>query len=161
VRFDPLVVPRATLDATVRQVIDSGVAALPKPATHEVEVRYGGEDGPDLDAVAALLQTSPASVVRAHVRPTYTVTSTGFLPGFVYLGELAEELTLPRREQPRSSVPAGSVAIAERQTGIYGVPSAGGWWLIGRATAPTFDPGSVPPTRFAIGDSVVFREVKG
>ncbi|MDP9325893.1 MAG: allophanate hydrolase subunit 1, partial [Candidatus Dormibacteraeota bacterium] len=124
---------------------------------HTLAVRYGGADGPDLDEVAGRLGLRPQAVIRMHHQARYSVLVTGFMPGFVYLGPLAPSLRLPRREYPRRVVPAGSVAIAEAQTGVYGVASAGGWWLIGRIEARLFDPRANPPTRFAIGDEVSFQ----
>jgi KipI family sensor histidine kinase inhibitor len=156
VRFDPA---RASIDELARrlpQVTGAG-AGETRPRRHSVAVRYGGQDGPDLEAVAARLGLSEDDVVRRHTAVEYTVLATGFTPGFVYLGALPVRLRLPRRPEPRPSVPAGSVAIADAQTGVYGVRSGGGWWLIGRAEAPVFRPQRHPPTSFAIGDHVVFE----
>jgi KipI family sensor histidine kinase inhibitor len=156
VRFDPL---RTTAEA-VRLAVEALLPADADPApgrTHTLAVRYGGADGPDLDEVAGRLGMRPEAVIRAHQQAHYSVLVTGFMPGFVYLGPLAPSLRLPRREYPRRVVPAGSVAIAEAQTGVYGVQSAGGWWLIGRVEARLFDPRANPPTRFAIGDQVSFQ----
>jgi len=121
-----------------------------------VAVRYGGADGPDLEEVSERLGLTAGDVVRLHRDRRYTVLATGFAPGFVYLGPLHRRLRLPRRASPRRVVLAGSVAIAEAQTGIYGAAGAGGWWLIGRTEEPTFDPGRRPPTRFEIGDLLAF-----
>ncbi len=78
------------------------------------------------------------------------------MPGWAYLGPLAEELELPRREVPRTQVPAGSVAIAGRQSGIYPLPTPGGWHLIGRTSVRLFLPDSDPPCLFRAGDRVKF-----
>jgi KipI family sensor histidine kinase inhibitor len=78
------------------------------------------------------------------------------VPGFAYLGELDPALELPRRDQPRTRVPAGSVAIAGRQTGIYPLQTAGGWHLIGHTSTPMFDPLANPPATLAAGDRVRF-----
>ena len=96
----------------------------------EVPVIY---DGPDLADVAQRLGLTEQHVVQAHTGQDYRVYAVGFLPGFPYAGYLPEKLSgLPRRESPRSRVPAGSVAIAGRQTGIYPSESPGGWHLLGR-----------------------------
>jgi KipI family sensor histidine kinase inhibitor len=157
VRFDPLAVTRAEVEAVVGEAAVTSVGAMPRSVTeHTVGVRYGGDDGPDLEQVAERLGLATEHLVAMHLEPTYTVSSTGFMPGFVYMGPLAPRLKLARRGEPRARVPAGSVAIAERQTGIYGVDGPGGWWLIGRTAKPTFDPAAFPPTPFAIGDRVRF-----
>jgi KipI family sensor histidine kinase inhibitor len=156
VRFDPGRISGAALAARLpaRAVAPT---TMPSPRRHHVAVRYGGEAGPDLEEVADRLGLSPTEVVARHARRTYTVLATGFAPGFVYLGALPPSLRLARRQEPRVAVPSGSVAIADSHTGVYGVRSGGGWWLIGRTEAPTFRPDKRPPTRFAIGDQVAFE----
>jgi len=158
VRFDPLRVERGALTAQVAATL-ARPAPSPAPAeprARRMRVRYGGADGPDLRQAAARLGLDPAQLVRLHSGATYTVLATGFSPGFVYLGPLDRRLVLPRRDRPRTSVPAGSVAIAARQTGVYGLSSAGGWWIIGRTTARTFAPRKDPPALLAQGDRVRF-----
>ena len=80
----------------------------------------------------------------------------GFVPGWAYLGPLPKELVLPRRAVPRTVVAAGSVAMAGRQTGIYPLPTPGGWHLIGRTSVKLFLPDSDPPCLFRAGDRVKF-----
>ena len=120
---------------------------------HRIPVTY---DGPDLDAVAAHLGLSARAVAEIHSRPIYRVFMVGFVPGWAYLGPLPEELELPRLHIPRTQVPAGSVAIAGRQTGIYPLPTPGGWHLIGRTSVKLFLPDSDPPCLFRSGDRVKF-----
>jgi KipI family sensor histidine kinase inhibitor len=127
----------------------------------EVPVRYGGPDGPDLADVAARLGITEAQVVRAHAAPTYTAFMLGFAPGFAYLGPLPEALALPRRPDPRLRVPAGSVAIAGRQTAVYPFATPGGWHLLGRTDAPLWDVTAQPPALVRPGDTVRFRPVAG
>ena len=122
----------------------------------EVPVHY---DGPDLEDVAARLGMTTAEVVALHSKSDYTVFMNGFLPGFPYLGPLPERLELPRRNTPRERVPAGSVAIAGRQTGIYPQTSPGGWHLIGRTDLRLFDPFRDPPVRLQPGMRVRFVPV--
>jgi KipI family sensor histidine kinase inhibitor len=133
------------------------VAGKRRPRQHHLAASYGGDAGPDLEEVADRLGLTTAEVVARHTARTYTVLATGFAPGFVYLGPLPPSLRLPRRDEPRVAVPAGSVAIADAQTGVYGVRSGGGWWLIGCTTAATFRPEKRPPTAFSIGDRVTFE----
>ena len=156
VRFDPARASMAELTQLLQKVALARDADR-RPRLHSVAVHYGGQDGPDLEAVADRLGLSVEDLVRRHAAASYTVLATGFTPGFVYLGHLPGRLRLPRRPEPRASVPAGSVAIADALTGVYGVRSGGGWWLIGRAEAPVFRPQRRPPTSFAIGDLVVFE----
>lgn len=90
-------------------------------------------DGPDLDETAARLELSPEDVIACHATPVYDVFAIGFLPGFPYAGWLQPPLAgLPRRSSPRTLAPAGSVAVAGRQTGVYPGDSPGGWHLLGR-----------------------------
>lgn len=130
--FDPAVVPdpaqlAAGLVASLeRATIDSGAA--PKPV--EIPVVY---DGPDLGRVAAHTKLSAAEVAARHIAPLYRVHLLGFAPGFAYLQGLDPRLHTPRRDTPRARVPAGSVAIGGEHTGVYPLPTAGGWNLIGRS----------------------------
>lgn len=117
----------------------------------EVPVRYGGEHGRDLDEVAALHSLTPAQVIDLHTSTTYRVAFLGFVPGFAYLMGLPEALHTPRLPNPRTRVPAGSVAIAGAQAAIYPAETPGGWRLIGRTPMP------LPPDWAAPGDEVVFR----
>jgi KipI family sensor histidine kinase inhibitor len=117
---------------------------------------YGGEFGPDLDEVAERLRLSPSQVIERHTAAEQRVYMLGFSPGFPYLGDLPPELALPRRATPRERVPLGSVAIAERQTGIYSREMPGGWHLLGRTPVPLFDLSRDPPAYLAPGDSVRF-----
>lgn len=114
----------------------------------EIPVVY---DGPDLEWVAERTGLTVREVTKAHCEPLYTVFMVGFLPGFPYMGELPKVLQLPRRAEPRTRIPAGSVAIAGAQTGIYPSESPGGWHLIGRTPISLFDVGRREPALFAAG----------
>lgn len=122
----------------------------------EIPVRYGGEDGPDLQDVAERLGLTPAQVAEAHASVTYRVYLLGFVPGFAYLGPLPAELAVPRRAEPRPRVPAGSVAIAGRQTAVYPFATPGGWHLIGRTSAVLWDLRQDPPAVLQAGERVRF-----
>ena len=119
----------------------------------EIPVRYDGED---LDEVARLTRLDPGEVVARHTAPTYTVAFLGFSPGFPYLVGLDPALAVPRRDTPRTSIPAGSVGLAGTQTGIYPTASPGGWRLIGRTEATLFDPARDPPALLAPGGRLRF-----
>jgi KipI family sensor histidine kinase inhibitor len=124
--------------------------------SHVIEVRYGGEDGPDLLAVAAETGLSPERVVELHSGAEYRVAFVGFCPGFPYLVGLPRELELPRLASPRARVPAGSVAIAGAFSAIYPSATPGGWRLLGRTDATLFDFAATPPAALAPGDRVRF-----
>ena len=141
----------ATDDAT-----DDAEAAADASREHVIPVRYAG---PDLAEVAQRTGLTTAEVIARHAAPAYTVYLLGFVPGFAYLGDLDPALALPRRAHPRPRVPAGSVAIAGRQTAVYPLPTPGGWHLIGQTDAPLLDPARTPPTALAPGDRVRFVPV--
>ena len=160
--FDPLVLE----EAAVRDMIAVALDAAGGPGmtgghagVMSVPVRYGGTDGPDLAEVAARTGRAEADVVRLHASVEYRVFCVGFVPGFPYLGLVPEELALPRRATPRLHVPAGSVAIAGRQTGIYPADTPGGWHLIGRTDLPAWDPRRELPALLEPGARVRFVPV--
>ena len=123
----------------------------------ELPVRYGGEDGPDLVAVAAHAGLSEDEVIARHSAAEYRVEAIGFTPGFPYLSGLPPELAMPRRSTPRAKVPAGTVGIGGRQAGVYPLESPGGWQLIGRTDAILFDAAKSEPAMLRVGDRVKFR----
>ncbi|MCD8548406.1 MAG: 5-oxoprolinase subunit PxpB [Aeromonadaceae bacterium] len=125
----------------------------------EIPVRYGGEWGPDLDAVAVHCGLSPAEVIRQHSQAEYQVYFLGFMPGFAYLAGLPAALTTPRRATPRVRVPAGAVAIGGAQTGVYPRVCPGGWQIIGQTDWVLFDAARSPPCVWAPGDRVRFVAV--
>jgi len=127
----------------------------------EIPVCYGGELGPDLEAVAALHGMTAEAVVELHVAGEYRVHLVGFVPGFPYLGGLDPRLATPRRDSPRVAVPAGSVGIGGGQTGVYPIESPGGWHIIGRTPLRLFDARRDPPALLRAGDRVRFRAVDG
>ena len=130
---------------TARARLHAGPPLDAPPAVHEVPVRYGGEDGPDLLDVARATGLDPRRVVELHAGREYTAFMLGFVPGFAYLGPLPPELAVGRRATPRTRVPAGAVAIASGQTAVYPAATPGGWHLIGRTTVSLFDPAADPP----------------
>lgn len=155
--YDPLLLTYVQAAVWVDSRLDQIEASvINKPRRIEVPVRYGGEDGPDLEFVASYHHMSPREVVRIHTSRPYTVYMMGFTPGFPYMGKLDEAIVTPRLATPRMHVPAGAVAIAGAQTGIYPLDSPGGWRLIGRTSLNLFDPHSDPPFLFYPGDEVAF-----
>ncbi|MFI5282331.1 MAG: 5-oxoprolinase subunit PxpB [Candidatus Dormibacterales bacterium] len=153
VHFDPDQTNHDALGAAIRRLAMKRAPIKEPGRLHRIPVAY---DGPDLETVAARLGLTPRAVAEIHTRPIYRVFLVGFVPGWAYLGPLPEELELPRLHVPRTQVPAGSVAIAGRQTGIYPLATPGGWHLIGRTSVKLFLPDSDPPCLFRAGDRVKF-----
>jgi KipI family sensor histidine kinase inhibitor len=160
VPFDAGRVGRPEVEGWLRRAMASAPAAAdqsPLRQVLEIGVRYGGTNGPDLLEVAERLGMSAEAAIGLHESVEYQVFMLGFAPGFAYLGELPAELELPRRDTPRPRVPAGSVAIAGRQTAVYPLETPGGWHLIGHADARLWNPHRQPPSMLAPGDRVRFR----
>jgi KipI family sensor histidine kinase inhibitor len=153
--FDPLVTDAALVAHVLREA-QHGEIPVVSSRTVEVPVSYGGENGPDLEHVAARVGISVQDVIERHASTPYRVYMFGFLPGFAYMGTVDESIAAPRRATPRVRVPAGSVGIAGRQTGVYPRESPGGWQLIGRTPVDIFDPARIPAAFFASGDEVRF-----
>jgi inhibitor of KinA len=155
--YDPLRIRRTALERRIREDCEKAdPSMISEPKMLEVPVVYGGEFGPDLEWVARYHNLTPEDVVRLHTGATYQVYMIGFAPGFPYMGELPDALATPRRETPRLAVPGGSVAIAQKQTGIYPVQSPGGWQILGRTPLRLFDASRWPPTPLETGDMVRF-----
>jgi KipI family sensor histidine kinase inhibitor len=124
-----------------------------------IPVVYGDEFGEDLEQVARFTGLPADEVIRRHEAAIYTVGALGFAPGFTYLVGLPPELTTPRKDRPRLRVPTGSVGIGGSQAGIYALPTAGGWNLIGRTPFPLFDRTTENPVRLRMGDQIRFRRM--
>ena len=154
--FDDTVVSERDLRARLHAAWESATDWKTGEAvrTHELAVRYGDDSGPDIEAVAEATGLSVREVIEIHCAREYVVYFIGFQPGFAYLGENDARLRVPRRPAPRPAVPAGSVAIAGMNTGIYPIASPGGWNIIGRADAALFDPQREPATLLAPGEAI-------
>ena len=129
---------------------------IPPPATVRIPVCYGGDFGPDIGFVAEHNNLSIEEVIDIHSGPEYRIYMIGFTPGFPFLGGLDDRLATPRLETPRTRVPAGSVGIANNQTGMYSVESPGGWRLIGRTPLMLFAPGRENPFLYQAGDRIKY-----
>jgi len=149
---------RSALDAIERlqNWWEESESVVPVSRDVNIPVIYGGETGPDLNWVADYAGMSARQLVECHSSVTYVVFFLGFQPGFPYLGGLPESIAAPRHAEPRLSVPAGSVGIGGKQTGIYPLETPGGWQIIGRTTLVMFDPRNDPPTLLLPGDNVRF-----
>ncbi len=160
VYYDPLRLSLSQLEerlAALEQHLDQ--AALKAPKVVEIPTLYGGEYGPDLDHVAEHNGLAPEEVIQIHAGAEYLVYMMGFTPGFPYLGGMSERIATPRLQTPRTAIPAGSVGIAERQTGVYPIESPGGWQLIGRTPVQFFDPQRDPPVVVVAGDYIRFAPI--
>jgi inhibitor of KinA len=153
VHYDPDQTTVDALGAAIKRLAAKRPPMAEPGRLHRIPVVY---EGPDLEEVAARLKLTTQEIAELHSKPIYRVFLVGFVPGWAYLGPLPEELELPRRHVPRTQVPAGSVAIAGRQTGIYPLPTPGGWHLIGRTSVKLFLPDRDPPCLFRAGDRVKF-----
>lgn len=161
VRYDPLKISYEQLVFRVKDLEENLKDSHAKMEGRKVVVPvvYGGEYGPDLGHVAQLHGLTNEQVVRLHSEREYRVYMIGFVAGFPYLGEVADEIATPRLETPRLKVSAGSVGIAEKQTGIYPCEAPGGWQIIGRTPISLFDPWQQPPTPLNSGDTVKFKPI--
>lgn len=131
----------------------------PPDKTIEIPVLYGGDAGPDLESVCAQTKLTTDQLINKHASPPYRVITVGFAPGFAYMGPLDKALQIPRLATPRARVAAGSVAIAGGFTGVYALPSPGGWNIIGRTPVPLFDAARPSPFLFKPGTAVQFRPI--
>jgi len=122
----------------------------------EIPVQYGGKNGPDIDTICAASKLSKDEVIALHSGQDYRVCMMGFIPGFTFLSPAPKKLHHPRLATPRAKVQAGSVGIANWQTGIYGLESPGGWQIIGRTPLSIFDANREPLFLLNAGDRVRF-----
>ena len=168
--YDPLKVAAAGgpaenifgwLEKRIREVISrtASISSESKVSEVEIPVCYDGEFGFDLDDVAQAAGIDRDQVIDLHSGGHYRVHCLGFIGGFPFLGGLPGKLATPRRESPRKEIPAGSVGIGGKQTGIYPVKSPGGWNIIGRTPWRLFDPHKNPPGLLRTGDRVRFRRI--
>jgi KipI family sensor histidine kinase inhibitor len=156
IHADPEQLREDALIAAIRDLADARRSSDVGRLSHEIPVCYDPLFALDLDAVCAATGCTAAEVIARHGDVRYRVFMIGFLPGFPYMGMVPESIAVPRRATPRPVVPAGSVGIAGRQTGIYPVDSPGGWQIVGRTPVRLFDPLSGRPPLVRAGDHVRF-----
>lgn len=160
VQFDPLTVPVSTVEERLEQILAEAPGPLaPTGDILEIPVVYGGEAGPDLEALCANVDMSRNEFIGLHTSRDYPVDMVGFTPGFAFIGGLDDRLRVPRRREPRQHVPAGSIGIADGRTGLYAMASPGGWNIIGRTPRTLFDPDATDPFALKAGMRVRFRAV--
>lgn len=153
-RYDPFVIGFDRLAGEVRLLAGGEPRAVAR-ASHEIEMRYDGED---LEEVCALLGMDRATFVAAHGGGRLRVLAIGFAPGFAYCGFHPTQMHIPRRQSVRPTVPAGSVLFAAGQTAITATPVPTGWHVIGHTSLRNFEPSREPPVARRAGDAIRFRE---
>lgn len=160
VYVDPLAEQAVQVEHRLREIAIGTPAdeSLTGPLV-DVPVCYAAAYGPDLAEVAAFAQCSVDEVIERHLAIEYRVFVVGFVPGFAYMAPVDPRIAAPRRPSPRLRVPAGSVAIAAGQTGIYPAETPGGWSLIGRCPIRPYDPVREQPFLFHPGDRVRFHRI--
>jgi KipI family sensor histidine kinase inhibitor len=122
----------------------------------DIPVHYGGTFGPDMDTICASARLSVDEVIALHSQSEYRVCMMGFIPGFTFLSPAPTQLHHSRLATPRAKVPAGSIGIANWQTGIYGLESPGGWQIIGQTPLSIFEANRDPHFLLTAGDRVRF-----
>ncbi len=158
VAFDPHAESMALAMSRLRRLLESA-ASSPALARqmHTLAAVFGGEDGPDLAALAETLGIPAAQIIDEVLQSPLTVDMLGFTPGFAYLSGLSPMLLAERLAKPRVRVPAGSIGLITGQVGLYALEGPGGWPIIGRLQVPLFDRAAPNPFRLAPGDGVVLR----
>lgn len=165
--YDPFIVQKTYQPKVIHKWVEEKLqiafqqsASAPDQAAslHRIPVCYNGNWGADLDAMAESKNMSKEEIILLHSSQTYRVFMIGFMPGFAYMGKVAEQLITPRKQKP-GAVLAGSVGIAGAQTGIYPFDSPGGWNIIGRTPLSLFDPNSRKPVWMQPGDEVKFYPI--
>ena len=160
VYVDPLADQAASLGRRLEELAADPASTASAPGSLvDVPVCYDGPYGPDLEHIAEFAQCSVAEVIERHLALEYRVFVVGFVPGFAYMAPVDPRIAVPRRSSPRLKVPAGSVAIAAGQTGIYPAETPGGWSLIGRCPVRPYDPDRDEPFLFRPGDRVRFTRI--
>ena len=155
--YDPLTTNPAGL-AEVLHALEGDLCAagIGEAKVVPIPVCYGGEFGPDIGIVAEHTGLREQEIIAVHTAVDYPIYMIGFTPGFCYLGGLDPRLRTPRRKTPRTNLPAGSVGLAESQTGMYPVESPGGWQIIGRTPLRLFAPARENPFLYEPGDRIRF-----
>lgn len=159
VHYDPLVTDSANVTAALERLLERSSGGQACSRLWRIPACYAASHAPDLMEVAQRTGLGADEVIRLHSTTRFYVYMIGFSPGFPYMGDLPEQLVLPRRVDPRVRVPAGSIAIATGMTSIYPVESPGGWHLIGATPVRMFDLRWPQPALLSPGDWVSFEPV--
>lgn len=159
IKYDPLEISYPELIEEINEKLKQQKDLNIKPKVMEIPVKYGGDFGPDIEYVAKHNNISIDEVIKLHTKPLYRIYMIGFTMGFAYLGGMSSKIETPRLEKPRTKIPAGSVGIAGKQTGIYPVESPGGWRLIGKTPVKLYDPYREDPILVKPGNYIKFVEI--
>ena len=159
VHYDPLATDNASLIAAIENLLDRSRAETKPVKLWRIPACYAMSHAPDLAEVAQRTRLSADEIVGLHCATCFHIYMIGFVPGYPYMGDLPEALVLPRRADPRTRVPPGSIAIAANMTGIYPVQSPGGWHLIGATPIRLFDLRRPRPALLSPGDTVRFEPI--
>jgi KipI family sensor histidine kinase inhibitor len=159
VHYDPTVRDYESLSTELVAMSDDLPETPKEGRLWRVPVIYGGSFGIDLEDIAGRHGLTAAEVIERHSRPVYRVYMIGFVPGYAYLGGLDPSLATPRRETPRTKVPAGTISIGGIQAVIASIEAPSGWHLLGRTPVRSFMPDRDPIFLFDAGDRVQFDPV--
>jgi inhibitor of KinA len=159
VHYDPLETSGSELADRIRALGFGTGSSARRRQLWRLPACYAAEWAPDLASVAERTGLRPAEVIERHAGTQFHVYMLGFVPGYPYMGDLPPELHLPRRADPRTRVPAGSIAIASSLTAVYPIETPGGWHLIGATPVRLFDPAWEHPSLLAPGDAVRFEPI--
>jgi inhibitor of KinA len=159
VHYDPLIIMPNEVEACVMPIISRGAQGIPSGRQWLLPCCYENEYGPDLEDVAKKVNLNTQEIISLHSQNEYDVFMLGFLPGFAFLGMVDASIEIPRRNEPRTVVPAGSVAIADKLTAVYPSQSPGGWNLIGSTPVELFNKDWQTPSLLKAGDKVSFQKI--
>ena len=158
--FNPYKITSERLIKKIQNVIsDKNLNIKKKSKTWKIPICYDKDFAIDFKEISSISKLDLEQLKKKHFNKTYEVDLIGFLPGFLYLGDLDKSLRFPRKKNPRTSIPEGSVGIAGNQTGIYNIESPGGWNIIGRTPLKLFNKSKNPPININQGDKVIFKEI--
>jgi len=157
--FDPLKTDMRSIIEKIEKVKPEKQNEKEEQRMIRIPVLYGRPFAEDLDHVAKHAGITTEEVIQIHTANTYPVYMIGFLPGFPYLGNLDERIHTSRRTTPRTDIPAGAVGIGGSQTGVYPIPSPGGWHIIGQTPVKLYDPDQKQPVLLQSGDLIRFYAI--
>jgi len=155
VRFDPAIA--VEIEAWLMEQAEPDEIDADPGAIIEIGVAYGGDHGPDFESVCQQLGLSGDGLIAMHTERIHKVEMMGFTPGFSYISGLPDGLNIPRLQDPRPRVAAGSVGLSARFTGLYALTGPGGWPLIGHTPEPLFSPERADPFLLEPGVRIRFR----
>lgn len=156
--FDDTVTDHEKLSESLQSLTLSSTAQQ-QTTTYVIPVCYEAPFNLDLDEMASLHNKTTEEIIQIHTSKPYLIYMLGFMPGFPFLGGLDESIATPRKASPRKEIPAGSVGIANAQTGIYPLASPGGWNIIGKTPLKLFDPKRDPEVYYEAGDYIKFKRI--